>query len=98
MIVTHDAKGDRWSLIPTTFSTSKSGLVELSMLVAVRPKGCLEAYPFIPVPVFTEWWPDVELRYPCECEDAYGNKCGVPMTEQEMDQDGMCSYCAERVR
>jgi len=33
----------------------------------------------------------------CECEDSDGVVCGRTMTNEELEQDGMCQTCADNV-
>ena len=33
-------------------------------------------------------------RLICKCQDSESNVCGVVMSEDEFDQDGMCDKCA----
>jgi len=37
------------------------------------------------------------FKHVCECQDFYGVRCGKVLTDEEFEQDGMCSYCADNV-
>lgn len=33
----------------------------------------------------------------CKCQDSNGTVCGVEMSTEEFEQDGMCTACADNV-
>ena len=33
----------------------------------------------------------------CKCQDSNSEECNMPMSNEEFEQDGFCSYCADNV-